>query len=277
MILKEQKIDIAMHKFCNPLFIHSDIGRGIIAAKRSGMEINSKDMQTSLMRFLAQMVDGGEESLIFPAFNYRFGQTRLFDPALDPVEVGALPEWVRQQKGVNRTLVPFFSVLSWNELDLKMTEVIDPFGAESVFDWLVKNDALIMLFGVSLNSLTFLHYVEEISGGPVYRYQKNFSGQVVVSGEKRSCDLTMHVRPMGAHLDYDWPRLKFDLLEKGILMQDSSTQMIMWLRAKALLEYWGNQIADNPFYLLDDPSSKNFDEVTDGGRVRVQLEDFENV
>lgn len=266
-----------MIKCAKPMFVHSDIGRGMIAAKRAGATIDPRAVQRSLIDFLAAQVEGGMDSLIFPAFNYDYGNKRVFDVDSDPVQVGALPEWLRQKGGTHRSPVPFFSVLSGRDLDLKTDEQINPFGDASAFQWLVDYDANLTLLGAPLHSLTFIHYVEEMSGGPAYRYNKSFPGKTVRGGIAAPCDFSMHVRPMGVHLDYDWPRLEADLRAQGLLQQASSAPDLQWLNARALLEYWGNQIVTDPFYLLDAPSCELFKKATDGGKNRVQQEDYENV
>ena len=260
-----------------PLFVHSDMGRGMIAAKRAGARIDPRAVQRSIIDFLAASVTGGTDSLVFPAFNYDFGSKRIFDVDSDPVQVGALPEWLRQQSGTYRSRVPFFSVLSGRDLGLKTKEHVNPFGDASAFQWLVDHDATLTLLGAPLHSLTFIHHVEEMSGRLVYRYDKPFPGRTVSGGEILPCNFSMHVRPMGVHLDYDWPRLETDLLTQGLLQRSSDAPDLQWLNARALLEYWGNQIATDPFYLLDQPSREFFEQATDGGKNRVQQRDYENV
>jgi hypothetical protein len=260
-----------------PMFVHSDIGRGMIVAKRAGARIDPRSVQLSLIDYLAAQVKGGADSLIFPAFNYDYGSKRVFDVDSDPVQVGALPEWLRQQSGTHRSQVPFFSVLSGRDLGLKTEGPVNPFGDASAFQWLVDHDATLTLLGAPLHSLTFIHHVEEMSGGPVYRYDKPFPGQTVSRGVTAPCDFFMHVRPMGVHLDYDWPKLEADLRTQGLLQRSSDAPDLQWLSARALLEYWGNQIAADPFHLLDAPSREFFKQATDGGKNRVKQGDFENV
>lgn len=260
-----------------PLFVHSDMARGMIAAKRAGAQIDPRAVQRSLVDFLAAQVEGGTDSLIFPAFNYEYGSKRIFDVDSDPVQVGALPEWLRQQGGMHRSCVPFFSVLSGLELGLATGRQINPFGQSSAFHWLVDHDATLTLLGAPLRSLTFIHYVEEMTGGPVYRYVKSFPGEIVSSGVTMPCKFSMHVRPRGVHLDYDWPRIEEDLRARGLLQRSDATPDLQWLNARALLEYWGNRIAADPFHLLDATSRALFKKATDGGKNRVEQRDYENV
>ncbi|MEO1047124.1 MAG: AAC(3) family N-acetyltransferase [Pseudomonadota bacterium] len=259
-----------------PWFIHSDIARGMIAAKRCNATIDPKSIQQSLMSFLTSGNSSGQAGLIFPAFNYDYGRTRVFNVLEDPVQVGGLPEWVRAGASMPRTHVPFFSFLSSRDLALDTRGEINPFGKDSGFQWLVDHDATIVLFGAPLLSLTFIHYVEEVSGGPVYRYIKQFPGKVVGPEGAAPCDFAMHVRPMGVHMDYDWPRLEEDLRNQNILQTSETAPTLQWLNARRLLEYWGGRISSDPLYLLDEPSRSYFGPVTQNGTGRVRQEDFEN-
>lgn len=261
----------------NPIFVHSDIGRGVLAIKRKGAKIDSKNICSSILEFLSQQVDGELCRVIFPGFNYDYGKTRVYKPDSDPVQVGALPEWIRTNCEFNRSNVPFFSVLSKSKIELKKTKIINPFGPESIFGHLVSNDATIVLLGTGLCSLTFIHHVEEIVGKPCYRYKKSFPGQIINSKKEiYDCEYAMHVRPLGVNMDYDWKRLTDDLLLEGILNIDNDTQDLKYIKAQRLIEYWGNRLNDDPFYLLDTKSKAYFMDKTLSGSRRVQIEDYES-
>lgn len=259
-----------------PIFVHSDVGRGLLAAKRSGVELKTGQVQSSLMTFLAQHSDASEAGLLFPAFNYDYGKTRVFDVDNAPIQVGALPEWLRKSRELRRSEIPFFSFLSKVDLDLDTSGVINPFGSKSGFQWLVDYDATILLFGARCAALTFIHYVEEMSGKPLYRYDKSFPGEIVRNGQSRACDFAMHVRPMGVHMDYDWPRLEHELLEAGVMQTAEYSEDVKWSGARAILEFWGNKIVDDPLYLLDEKARAYFGPATDGGKTRIKLEDYED-
>ncbi len=258
-----------------PLFVHSDVGRGLLAAKRAGAVIKSARLQESLLDFLATLSDAGEDGLVFPAFNYEYGKTRFFDVDNDPVQVGALPEWIRRGGNFRRTEQPFFSFLSTIDLGVSGRVKSDPFDGTSGFQWLFDHDATLLLFGATITSLTFIHYVEQMCGKPVYRYDKSFPGQIATRGQPRSCDLVMHVRPMGVHLDYDWSRLEKDLLIAGLMRTSGEMPGVAWMSARAIFDFWAVKLSDDPFYLLDAQSRSTFASLTDGGVRRVQLKDFE--
>ena len=258
-----------------PLFVHSDVGRGLLAARRAGAVIKSAHVQESLLGFLATLSDAGEDGLIFPAFNYDYGNTRLFDVDIDPVQVGALPEWIRRCGKFSRTEQPFFSFLSTIDLEVAGRVKSDPFDSTSGFQWLIDHDATLLLFGATLASLTFIHYVEQMCGKPVYRYDKSFPGQIVTQSQTRSCDVVMHVRPRGVRLEYDWSRLEKDLVIVGLMQTSEDMPGVSWVSARSILDFWAKKLSEDPFYLLDAQSRSTFSSVTDGGVRRVQLEDFE--
>ena len=52
-----------------PIFVHSDVGRGLLVAKRKGVTIDSKNICSSLFRFLSQHVENDLSRIIFPVIN----------------------------------------------------------------------------------------------------------------------------------------------------------------------------------------------------------------
>lgn len=261
----------------NRIFVHSDVGYGLLAAKKNNAKINIKDICLSLFDFIKLYVGNDEGKLIFPAFNYDFGSTYIFKPYKDPVQVGILPEWVRKNTEFNRSEVPIFSSLFQKEQVEIKTDEINPFGETSVFNELVDEDATIFLFGTSLNCLTFIHYIEELTGKPCYRYEKKITGKIINrNNEVRNCTLKMHVRPLGVNLDYDWVRLEKDLIDQNILIIDENSRHLKHLKARKLLEYWGNRIISDPFFLLDMQSRVYFKEKTFNGSQRVNKKEFES-
>jgi aminoglycoside 3-N-acetyltransferase len=263
-----------MTQFDGPLFIHTDIRRSISAARAGGIEITG-DLKKSLLNYFARFVGGDHTRLIFPAFNYDYGKTRIFDVDNDPAQVGSIPEHIRVSGNYTRTDIPIFSFSSAANMNLDTTGIINPFGVKSGFQRLIDLDATIMFAGAKLASVTFIHFVEEMSGKPVYRYEKQFPGQIVKNGHSQACDFHMHVRPLGVHMDYDWPRLEADLNEAGIMHHAEYSDSMMWMSAKKLYAFWEDKITQDPLYLLDQPSLDHFKDATQNGTRRVQLEEYE--
>ena len=57
--------------------------------------------------------------------------------------------------------------------------MLDPFGSDTVFGLIHRADGVVMMYGAPFNSFTAIHYIERLSGGPLYRYDKLFSGKVL--------------------------------------------------------------------------------------------------
>ena len=265
-----------MTGFDGPVFVHSDVGRGLIALKRKGIRIKPNDICTSILDFLSSLSGDGRRGIILPAFNYDFGETLTFKPNHDPIQVGAFPEWARTNCDFVRSFIPFFSTLSVQSNQPYNHQLINPFGPQSVFSQLIRDDGIIVLLGVDISSMTFIHHVEEIAGKPCYRYDKSFRGTIFLDDDSSYvCELCMHVRPLGAGLDYDWRRLQQELIGEGILETDDEAPDLKYVRAQKLAEYWGDRITSDPLYLLDPQSRRNFIGPTSNGRKRVSIEEYE--
>ena len=257
-------------------FVHSDLGKGLIVAKRHGHEVSPRKIAESCFSFLADKFTGDEDLLSFPAFHYDYGKTRVYDVLQDEIQVGRFPEWVRKNKSLNRCNVPFFSALSNQEVRGVPGETINPFGVHSHFQTLYDEEGYIVLFGVDLSSMTFIHFIENLSGGPLYRYDKSFPGSIITAqGERQECDVKMHVRPMGVEFEYDWDKLTADLEAAGIMKHSELSDQLTWLPVKPLTDLFIDKISDDALYLLDSSTRKSFEHCLETGE-RVTLEMYEN-
>jgi aminoglycoside 3-N-acetyltransferase len=246
--------------------------------KDKGLPVSSNNLPQDIYNFLLDNFSGTPEKLSFPAFNYSFGGSRVFDVENDPIQVGSFPAWVEEHSSLSRSYVPFFSVLA-NEAPDKYVDfhqIIEPFGSTSHFQTLYDEDAIILFFGAEIHTWTFIHFVEAMSGGPVYRYDKNFPGHVVLpSGEKKACDFKMHVRPMGVEFEYDWPLITTDLIDAGIMKSGHASGRYLWMRARQACDFFLQKMEYDPLYLLRPDVKTYFKEVTKNGTRRVQQYDFE--
>ncbi|HUQ47282.1 MAG TPA: AAC(3) family N-acetyltransferase [Gemmatimonadaceae bacterium] len=232
-----------------PLFVHSDPFRAARLVPRSRDRLGLLDCHVDVL-----MNAAGDRGLWLPSFNYDFPRTHRFDMANDPCQLGPLPEHFRQHNEEWRTPVPMFSVsgiganpgITWGEMT-------DPFGPESIFAQLEARDGVVVYYGGTFHYNTIVHYAERKAGGPVYRYDKVFSGIVVKeSGREMPGSLNYHVRPMGSGLDYDWPRLLADAIDAGVCVRLPGHPEVLAASARALTAHWVRAIEADPFSLLDD-------------------------
>ena len=258
-----------------PVLVHSDVGRVMSAI------VPTSERAMLLERHLELLTDVVEgRGLWFPTFNYGYTRTRHFDVASDPSEVGVLSEYARIEFAAWRTPVPVFSLAgNGPEPYLPLPETLDPFGTESAFSRLVELDGAILFHGAGLHSCTAIHHAERMADGPDYRYDKLFIGEVVDAvGTRREHVLRYHVRPMGFSLDYDWSRLRAELLEAAVAQEVAvrgSSALV--LGARALIAFWVERLRADPLHLLNADSRTWVRRRLDALGRPFRLEDFEGV
>ena len=259
-----------------PTFIHSDIFK-TLPLYESLISVKSKrGFLIAAHNFLKNSYG---KNLIFPAFNYEFSKTKIFDIENNLIQVGALSEYLHSVDSYKRTPVPFFSVLyNLDQLhDLSpLCTYVEPFGKNSVFEWMYNKNCDIVFFGTNLKSFTFIHYVEGlIPNNPIYRYDKLFEGSIIINGVAHKVSCKMHVRPMGLSLNYDTEKIETDLRSKGILFYDDQLGLTSRTSAQPLADYLSDCIKKDPFYPLTEESKAEILKHTSGGTQRIQKKDFE--
>ncbi|WP_335923449.1 AAC(3) family N-acetyltransferase [Shewanella chilikensis] len=214
------------------------------------------------------------EYLLVPTFSYQFPKTLLFDLDNTPSEVGHISEFYRNNFASWRSNDPMFSVSGAGHNLATENEIQCPFGNSSVFSKISDSNGYILFYGADFSSATIIHHIE-YKAGVKYRYWKTFEGIRRQSGLSKKVTLKSHFRPMGKHLDYDWPRLISDLFEVSILNLHFSS--VIGCNAQKLIEFWLSKLETDPFYLLD-TKSRNWIEpmLNDLGRGFIQS-DFEEI
>jgi len=125
-------------------------------------------------------------TLVMPTFTwgkFHAEDRVVFDVRKAPCETGRTPETFRLRPGVMRSVHVCHSVAAMGKTaDRVMGDGVSSFGPGSPFDALLKLDAWILLLGVSFQSCTALHAVEEFVGVP-YRKHRDFKGSIVVHAD----------------------------------------------------------------------------------------------
>ena len=138
-----------------------------------------------------------------------------------------------------------------------------------------NNDGTIVFYGAEISSCTFLHYVENQFGPPVFRYDKKFIGSISDGQTITDTFVEFHARPLGLELDYNWDLL-LKLLEENNAIH-KLTNNLFAVKAKDLLSVWGNFYTKNHFDILSiqtkDVVSNKFNSI---GRRFIQ-KDFEEI
>jgi len=258
-----------------PVIVHSDLSRAVAVSRELGFRVQRENLVESLLATFEKLAGVQKQSMVFPAFNYGFGSSRVFDVEEDPIQVGALPEMLRRSGFFRRTSVPFFSFLHMGFDILVDFDLIDPFGMGSMFDLVEQSSGSILMVGTGLEAFTYIHHIESrLPGGPTYRYRKSFTGSVQIAGKEFPCVVEMHVRPEGVSLEYDWHRLESELFEAGALQYLGLTGQVIVVSAKRAKDYLVDKMLNNPLHLLTRKTQSVVMELL-VGRERLTLEQFE--
>jgi aminoglycoside N3'-acetyltransferase len=265
-----------------PLIVHSDVLRA-----RAAISATS-DPRLLLERHIEALATiAGSRGVALPAFNYDYPRTRIYSPATDVGQVGALAEHARQTWATSRRGGPIFNfgcrVTSETDAFVVPCDgVVDPFGADSLFAQVHERGGSVLMYGAPFHTLTAIHYVERIAGaasggGPAYRYDKAFAGVVRhADGHETAVTLDYHCRPMGKSLEYAWARLRAEAENAGLVRAFRAPgSEVLLVSLPALCRFWAERIAQDPLYLLDDNSREWVSRELDRLGRRFVRSDFE--
>jgi aminoglycoside N3'-acetyltransferase len=157
---------------------------------------------------------GAGGTLVAPTFNFGFCRGQSFDRQNTPSEgMGNLAEAVRTAPEAFHGAHPIQSIAAIGrhagEICARDTESAYALGGP--FDLMLAMDAQLLLFGVSLQPASLIHYAEERCAVP-YRYWKAFNGSYVDRGKTEQRRYTMFVRDLDSN-----PRLALRVLEEEMI------------------------------------------------------------
>ena len=255
------------------MLVHSDL-------LRAGVPPHAERGRTGLMQAHWRTIAcvARERDVWMPVFNYEFPQNRTHDPENDRSQIGPFTEYFRTSVAQWRTSTPIFSYSGTGQPPPgDPGPEIDPFGPNSAYQHLVEQDGVDLAYGTSLNSANVVHYVERMSGGPLYRYDKRFPGQVILkSGQTREVVLLYHVRPWGMGLEYDHPRILSDMADAGACWswKPGPLQFVV-ASTRTLVKFWSERLAEDPLYLLHSGSRAWVEPMLEKLGRRFEIGDFE--
>jgi aminoglycoside N3'-acetyltransferase len=238
----------------SPIFIHTDVSK---VARTTIRGIDTKEgLLPGLHKFLKESFS--EQELWFPAFNYDFAKTLVFDPINDPIQVGALNESLRTS----------------TEERIRVRPQVSPFDLDGEFAELRNRNGAITFFGASLESLTFIHYVEKLAEIP-YRYEKLFKGNLLLDNQITQISLVYLVRPLSMRLEYNWRKISELLNYAKISFKNHHFGDYEIYNANDLTEFMLTKYAEDIFWTLTDDSKRESQKKLDELGRGFRIEDFE--
>lgn len=156
------------------IFIHSDA--------RILAQFTDPQTKIDFNNFFLNIIDyiGNIGNIIFPTFTYSATKSEIFDIKKTKSCVGLLSNKFLELKGVYRTAHPIFSFgILGNEKKNFETNNYSCFGLNSQFAILDKLSTKFICLGAPINnSITYMHYIEELCKVP-YRKYINFNGKII--------------------------------------------------------------------------------------------------
>ncbi len=251
MIKEELKKYIAEYGNSH-ILIHSDI--------LFGFKLKFENKKQFLQQHIEELMEiCSPLDIIMPSFNYDFCKGVPYDIKNTPSQVGTLSEYFRKNIATWRSSTPVFNFSGTGECPIPDNYgTIDPFGKNTIFEFLHKNKGLLLHYGSGFDRGTMLHYGERISNQLIYRYDKQFSGQVIDTNNViHDCNLIYHVKPKGYNSNYDYTDFKEKLKKENIFKEykEKRTQ-IMIGRIDKITEQILICLQKDPFYFLDNDTRK---------------------
>jgi aminoglycoside 3-N-acetyltransferase len=176
-------------KECDVLYVHSGLNFGI-----PNSELSKGELLNTIIGVLKELE---VKTIIFPTFTFSFCNGKDYSINDSKTSMGVLNEYFRKLPNVKRSRDPLMSnaLLGENEF---LIDNIGKFscGKDSTYD-LLRNSNLKVKFlflGPKIGDcFTYMHYLENLFEVP-YRYEKEFSGNVLENNELKEVTYSLFVR-----------------------------------------------------------------------------------
>jgi len=209
---------------------------------------------------------GAGGTLVVPIFQHFFwgGPNQVWDRDNSPSLMGAISEKVRTWDGARRSHHaphPIAAIGKWAE-DLAERHNRSDFSPDSPFARLLELDALVMLIGVTYNSCTLIHLLEEQTE-VAYREWVELSGTVVEDGIETEKCYPFLKRKDGVKNDF-FP-LGERMEEEGMVkLRKIGESEVRCFKARDLHECGMRLLQNDPLFLVSSDSRKRAEELLRG-------------
>lgn len=215
-----------------------------------GEGVTSQDAMCEFFLESVKEVLGTEGTMLVPAYSYTIGGGGTFDPLQTKSQIGMFPEYFRKQPGVIRSLDPMLSVCA---LGPKGAELFDnlpntTYGAGSIWERLLNSSVKLCNVGIGTRMAAFIHYADWLMKVP-FRYDKLFSGKVIVDGTERDVQWVYAVRAWHESCSPNTTTLGNDSLKDGLWKQAPVGRgSIFTTDYDAYFTYTVEKIKSDPWY-----------------------------
>jgi aminoglycoside N3'-acetyltransferase len=194
------------------------------------------------------------KTILVPSYTYTFAQLGLFHRLFSKSEVGRFSEEVRSLFPERRTPDPIFSVIDTTGFLENARDEIDyrrAFGPNSLFDYLTRENAIIINIGLEELISAHLHHVEKINDVK-YRYDKIFPGFAYYDESTwEKLQYNYFVRDL--QIDTNWNRKKIEdkLIQTGVLHSTTDNGVRMsWMSTQECEQAISTLLSQDEMFLI---------------------------
>lgn len=158
------------------VLLSSDVSRMSFEALENGSRFNADEFLNIIINKI-----GESGTLLLPTYNWGFCHGEPFDYGKTIGKTGYLGNAALKRSDFKRTKNPIYSFVVWGHDKDYLCNIdnIFCFGKNTVFDYLVQNNALSVAIDVEFNNYyTICHHAEQLIGVN-YRYNKYFKGTYI--------------------------------------------------------------------------------------------------
>jgi aminoglycoside 3-N-acetyltransferase len=234
---------------CEILYIHTGLAFGFP---------NPELSKTNLLELLFEAImELRVPTLCVPTFTFSFCNNTDFDLEQSKSKMGALNEYIRKLPNSIRSVDPLMSIaLVGEDKDLATGIGHESLGPDSTFHKLHTRDNVKFLFLGTRpgDCFTYMHFIEKFLAVD-YRYDRNFTGNIIVNGKTYTDTFTLYVRYKNVFPGKGSYTYEDVLLEKGIIKSKKlGDASIYCFDESPAFEVYKDMLMKDPYFFID-PSS----------------------
>lgn len=257
MSITHQQLDSHLRKIGlkigDVVFIHSDLRCfGLPEGKHSRQDILSFYFDT------LKGIIGEEGTIAVPAYFYeyaRFGTPFDIDHSPVSTSLGSFSQWINSLPSRRRSWNPLQSIaaIGGQAKDLVGEKTLTGYGVTSPWHRLRQLNGKVLFLGAPLQSMTFVHYIEQQYGVP-HLYFKIYSFPIIKDGKPLNCEPISAVRYLDFSIEYDLKAYRQELIKQGALhTTEINAALIEIVDAEAAFQIGIDCLIKDPYFFLKNP------------------------
>jgi aminoglycoside N3'-acetyltransferase len=198
---------------------------------------------------------GSRRTLVMPTYTSGF-RDGVFDLDSEPSQTGVLTELFRKSPGTLRTASAFFSFAARGPEAEKLAALRprDAWGDGSVFEWMERENAHMIMVGESWDACSLKHRSEWLAQVP-YRYLKEFKGTAIRGGKPEPLTERLFVRSLDPLVENIWHGIAPLFEAHGMGSFPIGGGHAAHMDAQELMKAMLGRLREDPFAFSHDPQA----------------------